>query len=168
MQRQLIVILAAASAACASATGGRTAAPAREPGQPSLSVAVTRRGTFSNMLASSGQYQGSGQIRTSGSVTVYSSGEGNRQTRVRLDVTLPFTNEMFPWAIAPGMCGNGAIAVAAVSKFGTIDVGSTGKGSVDLDLAVALSSREQYHVEIYRSGQTLSDVIACTNLKIVE
>jgi hypothetical protein len=167
MQRTSFIIAIAAVAACASGTGSR-AALEREPGQPSVSVSITRRGTFGNMLSSSAQVQGSVQIRASGSVTVYSSGPDNRQTRVRLDVTLPYTNDQFPWAIAPGNCGNGAIAIAPVSKFGAIDVGSTGKGSVDLDLAVALVSREQYHVEVYRSGQTLSDVIACTNLKIVD
>jgi hypothetical protein len=168
MQRTSFVIALSALAACASGTGGRNAALEPEPGQPSVSVAVTRRGTFNNTLSSSSQIQGGVQIRANGSVTVYSSGEGNRQTRVRLDITLPFTNEQFPWAIAPGSCGNGAIAIAPVSKFGAIDIGSAGKGSVDLDLAVGLVRREQYHVEVYRSGQTLADVIACTNLKIVD
>jgi hypothetical protein len=168
MQRTSFVLTLVAVAACASGSGGRPAALEREPGQPTVSVSITRRGTFGNMLSSSAQVQGGVQIRTSGSVTVYSSGEGNRQTRVRLEITLPFTNEQFPWAIAPGSCGNGAITIAPVSKFGAIDVGSTGGGSVDLDLAVALVKREQYHVEVYRSGQTLADVIACANLKIVD
>jgi len=168
MPRTSFLIALAAISACASGTGGRSAALKREPGQPSVSVSITRRGTFGNLLSSSAQVQGGVQVRSSGTVTVYSSGEGNRQTRVRLDISLPFTNEQFPWAIAPGSCGNGAIAVAPVSKFGTIDVGSSGQGSVNLDLAVALTEREQYHVEVYRSGQTLADVIACANLKIVE
>lgn len=167
MSRISFVFALAAVAACASGSGGRVAAE-REPGTPSLSVSVTRHGTFSTTLSSSAQVQGGVQIRANGSVTVYSSGEGNQHTRVRLEIALPFSNEQFPWAIVPGSCGNGAIAVAAVSKFGTVDVGSTGRGSVELDLAIALAPREQYHVEIYRSGQTLADVIACTNLKIIE
>lgn len=164
----LLIALAATAAACASTSGGRPAASAAEPGQPALSVSVTRRGSFTNLLASSAQITGAGQIQVAGSVTVYSTGDAHQQTRVRLDISLPFTNEQFPWAIVPGSCGNGAIAVAAVSKFGTVDVGSTGRASLELDVAVALSPREQYHVEVYRSGQTLSDVIACSNLKRVE
>lgn len=168
MLRLSLLVFLAAITGCTTASGGRRASTSREPGQPSLSVSVTRRGAFGNTLSSSGQIQGGVLIRASGSVTVYSSGEGNRQTRVRLDISLPFENEQFGWAIAPGNCGNGAIAVAPVSKFGAIDVGSTGKGSVDIDLAIALAPREQYHVEIYRAGQTLSNVIACANLTIVE
>lgn len=163
----LIVALAAASAAaCASQSGGASAA--KEPGQPGLSVSVTRRGNFTSYLKSSAQISGAAMIKVDGSVTVYSTGMDNARTRVQLNVNLPIFNEQLPWAIAPGACGNGAIAVTAVSKFGTIDVGSTGRGTAEVDVAVALAPREQYHVEIYRSGQTLADVVACTNLRRVE
>lgn len=159
----MIALAAAAAAACASGSGGASAA--KEPGQPGLSVAVTRRGNFTSFLQSSAQIGGAAMIKVDGSVTVYSTGIDNAKTRVQLSVNLPIFNEQLPWAIAPGNCGNGAIAVTAVSKFGTIDVGSTGSGSLEVDLAVALAPREQYHVEIYRQGQTLADVVACTNLR---
>jgi hypothetical protein len=161
-----MALAAASAAACASTGGG--ASTAKEPGQPDLSVSVTRRGNFRSYLQSSAQISGAASLQVDGSVTVFSTGIDLAKTRVNLNVNLPILNEQLPWAIAPGACGNGAIAVTAVSKFGTIDVGSTGRGSVEVDLAVALAPREQYHVEIYRSGQTLADVVACTNLRRVE
>lgn len=166
----LIVALAAASAvACASAarSSGASAA-ANQSAQPPVSTSQTLQGNFRAILQSSGTVGGATKIHVDGSVTVISTGGENSTTRVRLSVNLPIFNEQLPWAIAPGSCGNGAIAVAAVSKFGTIDVGSTGSGALEADLAIALTPGAQYHVEIYRAGQTLSDVVACTNLRKVE
>jgi hypothetical protein len=168
----MMAVAAAAAAACASATAGSGAravaepVPAeRAPNPPSVSTAVTLKGTFTAILQSTGSVGAANKIRADGSVTVISAGVGNAKTRVRLLINLPLENEQLPWAIAPGNCGNGAIAVTAVSKFGTIDVGSSGRGTLEIDLAVALSPGEQYHVEIYRSGQTLADVMACANLR---
>jgi hypothetical protein len=163
-----MVALAAVAAATACATGKSATKLDSEPGQPSLSVSVTRKGNFTTRLQSSAQFSGAGKITADGSVTVYSTGVGYSKTRVRLDISLPIFNEQLPWAIAPGNCGNGAIAVTAVSKFGTIDLGSSGSGSIEVDIAVTLAPREQYHVEIYRQGQSLADVVACTNLRRVD
>lgn len=165
----LIVALAAASAAaCASAARSSGASATSQPGQPPVSTSQTLQGNFRAILQSSGTVGGATKIHVDGSVTVISTGGANSTTRVRLSVNLPVFNEQLPWAIAPGNCGNGAIAVAAVSKFGTIDIGSTGSGALEADLAIALTPGAQYHVEIYRAGQTLSDVVACTNLRRVE
>jgi hypothetical protein len=163
---RIIVSLAAASAAACAATATRGLASAeREPGQPIVSTSMTFTGSFRTLLQSSGTVGTATKIHVDGTVTVISTGIGNSKTRVRLTINTPIFNEALPWAIAPGNCGNGAIAVMAVNKFGTIDVGSGGSGSIEADLAVALSPGEQYHVEIYNAGQTLSDVIACANLR---
>ncbi len=167
----LVMVLAAATAAaCATGGGGaRASADAapegRAPSLPSVSTAIALKGTFSAVLQSTGNVGPANTIRVDGSVTVVSSGVGNSKTRVRLMINFPMTNEQLPWAIAPGNCGNGAIAVAAVSTFGTIDVGSSGRGTLEVDLPLALTPGEKYHVEVYRSGQTLADVVACTNLR---
>lgn len=166
-----MLLATASAAACASATGGggtRTAAGTGAPALPAVSVSQTLRGTFTNMLQSTGGVGPANQIRVDGSVTVLSTGVGNTQTRVQLTINLPAQNESLPWAIAPGPCGNGAIAVTDVNKFGTIEVGSAGRGTLDVDLAVALAPGAQYHLEVYRSGQTLHDVMACANLRKVE
>jgi hypothetical protein len=160
-----IVAALAATAACACArpsAGTTTPAPAAGP---SVSTAITLKGSFSSVLQSSGSVGMANKIRVDGSVTVISAGIGNSKTRVRLMINFPVANEQLPWAIVPGQCGNGAIAVMAVSKFGAIDVGPSGRGTLEADLAVALTPGEPYHVEVYRSGQALSDVIACTNLR---
>ncbi len=168
----LAMALVASAAGCASAGGGAAARAAkeaeaggREPGQPSISTAVALKGTFSMVLKSSGSVGPANKVRVDGSVSVVSAGMGNSKTRVRLMANFPISNEQLPWAIAPGACGNGAIAVAAVSKFGTIDVGSSGRATLEADLAIVLTPGEQYHVEVYRSGQTLADVMACATLR---
>ena len=129
---------------------------------------MTLRGTFRPILQSTGGVGPANQIRVDGSTTVISSGVGNTLMRVQLTINVPTQNESLPWAIAPGPCGNGAIAVADVNKFGTIDVGSSGRGTLEVDLAVALTPGMQYHLEVYRSGQTLADVLACANLRKAE
>ena len=162
----LFVALAAASAVgCAGATRSSGTSAASAVGQPPVSTSFTLKGNFRSILQSSATVGGATKIHVDGSVTVTSAGTGNSATHVRLSVNLPIFNEQLPWAIAPGNCGNGAIAVAAVSKFGTIDVNSTGSGTLDADLAISLTPGEQYHVEIYRAGQTLADVVACTSLR---
>ena len=172
-QNALALALAAASVtACATGAGASRAvldpASGREPGQPTISRAISLKGSFSMILQSTGSLGPANTVRVDGSVTVMSTGAGNSKTRVRLTANFPVTNEQLPWAIAPGACGNGAVAVAAVSKFGTIDVGSTGRGELEVDLAIALSPTEKYHVEVYRSGQTLADVMACATLRKVD
>ncbi len=126
------------------------------------------KGTFKPILQSTGAVRAVEKIRVSGSVTLISSGVANSQTRVRLDISLNLSNEQLPWAIVPGACGNGAIAVAAVSKFGAIDLGSSGRGVLESDLAVSLTPGVLYHVEVYSAGQTLDAVLACAVLTRVE
>jgi hypothetical protein len=163
--RIIVAVAAAAATACAGAAARSGAGTEREPGQPTVSTSMTLTGSFRSLLQSSGSVGTATKIHVDGTVTVISTGVGNSKTRVRLTINTPIFNEQLPWAIAPGNCGNGAIAVMAVNKFGTIDVGSGGSGSIEVDLAVALTSGEQYHVEIYSAGQTLADVIACANLR---
>jgi len=166
--RTLMMAAATSAAACATTRSAAPGAADRSAAAPPVTTAVALRGSFSTVLQSTGGVGPAKTIRVDGSVTVASAGVGNSKTRVHLTASFPVQNEQLPWAIAPGACGNGAIAVAAVSKFGTIDVGATGRGSIDIDLAIVLTPGEQYHVEIYRSGQTLSDVMACATLRRVE
>ena len=166
--RRLLLALTAASAASCGTARTTVANPndlGPVPGAPAISRAFALRGIFTTTLQFSGAATQATEFRVDGSVTIVSSGGDNSTTRVRLSATFPLTNEQLPWAIAPGACGNGAIAVAAVNKFGTIDVGASGHGSVDQDLAIALTPGATYHVEVYRSGQTLATVIACTTLR---
>ncbi len=162
-----MAVLAVSVAACASAKGP-AAALEREPGQPSVSRSMVLKGTFHSILENTGAVRAVDKIRVDGSVTVISTGVSNSSTRVKIEISMPRTNEQLPWAIAPGACGNGAIAITAVSKFGTIDLGSSGRGSVESDFSVSLTPGASYHVEIYAQGQQLADVIACANLKRVE
>ncbi|MDQ8155021.1 MAG: hypothetical protein P3B98_10200 [Gemmatimonadota bacterium] len=155
------VVVAVAGACASSGAAGSAAAPSG----PTVSTAITLKGSFSSVLQSTASLGMANKIRVDGSVTLVSAGAGNAKTRVRLMINFPVSNEQLPWAIVPGNCGNGAIAVMAVSKFGAIDVGPSGRGTLEADLAIALTPGEPYHVEVYRSGQALSDVIACTNLR---
>ena len=140
------------------------APPLPEPGQPSVSRSQVLKGTFKAILQSTGAVKAVDRIRVDGSATVISTGVGNSQTRVRIDISLNVTNEQLPWAIVPGNCGNGAIAVMAVNKFGAIDVSSSGHGVLEADLSIALTPGVSYHVEVYSEGQTLANVLACANL----
>jgi hypothetical protein len=125
------------------------------------------RGTLSPVQTRSG-YASAPSVRTktSGRVELESVGDAQGRTFARLTVTGPTAAATdFRWAILPGRCGGTALPLVGYDVFPAIEVGSNGRGELNQEIPVAMPSGGALHVNIYSSGQQLSEVIACANLR---
>ena len=53
-----------------------------------------------------------------------------------------------------------------MERFPALDVGNNGRGQLDTEMALELPTSGAYHLNIYwETGQQLSDVMTCANLK---
>lgn len=97
---------------------------------------------------------------------VFLSPAGSERTRVRLAVsTTGHDGSALQWAIVPGRCGSDMMPIAPVERFPIIDIGANGRGELDMELAITMPARGQYHVSVFRGrGSQLSNVITCGNL----
>lgn len=130
--------------------------------------AIQYDGSFRPIQQYSGALGMSTQQRIFGNVRILFRESTGRAT---IDLTLSTNvqqSEVLIWAIVPGRCGNGAIPVLPAAQFPPLEIGSTGRGEVrNISLPVAMPSGA-YHVNVYRGGETLSNVIACSNLSARE
>ena len=148
----------------AIALGGCASGGPRATDEIIASGAVQYDGQFRPIQQSDGRLGMSTQQRIYGNVRVLfreATGRSNIDLTITTNVQQP---ELLSWAIVPGRCGNGAIPVLPAAQFPAIEVGSTGRGDVRVqDMPVSLP-QGAYHVNVYRGGDTLSNVIACSNL----
>jgi hypothetical protein len=91
--------------------------------------------------------------------------ESSGKSSIRLSLTTNANaSEVLSWAIVPGRCGNGAIPVLPAAQFPPLELSNNGSGEVNAaEMQVALPP-SAYHVNVYRGGETLANVIACANL----
>jgi len=91
-----------------------------------------------------------------------------RESSGRTDVSLTLntnsnTSDLLAWAVVPGRCGNGAVPLLPASQFPALELANNGRGDVSGELPIAMP-QGAYHVNVYRGGDNLSNVIACANL----
>jgi len=106
-----------------------------------------------------------GQSKAFGNVTLTS--RGSERTVVTISLSTPLQNSTsLNWALLPGRCGSGAMPLVGVERFPVIDVGTNGRGQLNGEMSLALPTSGTYHVNVYwGSGQQLSDVMTCANLR---
>jgi hypothetical protein len=89
-------------------------------------------------------------------------------SRVVITVSVPQEPgfDVLGWGVNPGRCGSGNPQVLAPSAFTPIQVGGSGRGSVDAQIPFVIQEGTAYSVSVYRgSGTQLSDVITCGELR---
>jgi hypothetical protein len=92
---------------------------------------------------------------------------GTDRTRARLTLSAPVQSATeLRWAIIPGRCGSNSLPVLGFDSFPVLEIGSTGRGQLDVEIPFALPNQGTYHVNVYWRGQQLSDVMTCGNLKL--
>lgn len=101
-----------------------------------------------------------------GSVTLTAADGSPTRSHVKLSVTAPVQSQSLRWAILPGPCGANTLPLIGFEAFPVIEVGATGRGSLDADLPIALPSQGEYHVNVYFQGQQISDVMTCGALRL--
>lgn len=105
------------------------------------------------------------QNKATGSVFISQAG----QDRVRIRVTVSTSyhdGSSLQWAIIPGRCGSDMLPIAPVEQFPAIEVSSNGRGEMDRVLPLTIPDRGQLHVNVYRGGTRLENVLTCGNLSL--
>jgi len=159
---------ALALAACATQKPVTDTAPA-----PTASVStsgtstgpVRWTGSLQPMQQQSGGLGPTGQNKAFGNVSL--SSKGNARTAISITVSTPLSSAAsLNWAVLPGRCGSGALPLVGIERFPLIEVGNNGRGQLEGEMALELPTSGSYHVNIYwGSGQQISDVMTCANLR---
>lgn len=139
-------------------------------GVPTASVStstgpVTWTGSLQPIQQASGSLGPTGQNKAFGTVTL--SSKGTTRTAISITVSTPLTNAAsLNWAVLSGRCGSGSLPLVGIERFPLIEVGNNGRGQLETDMALELPQSGSYHVNIYwGTGQQLSDVMTCANLR---
>lgn len=69
------------------------------------------------------------------------------------------------WAILPGRCGAGSLPLLSFEQFPALDISSSGRGQVEIDLPLELPQSGAYHVNVYMGGNQLNHVLTCATLR---
>ena len=115
----------------------------------------------------SGTLAVTGQNRAFGSVKVTNPNAGGLQRmHVALMVAVPTeSSSSLRWAMLPERCGSGDLPLLGFEQFPLIDLSTNGRGQIEVDLPLVLAPNSAYHVNVYKGGQQLDNVITCANLK---
>ena len=162
----LLLAAACASPPPSTSTPEPVVTPRVMDSVPVLTRPITWRGTLSPVQTRSG-YASSPTVRTktTGRVELESAGDNHSRTYARVTVTSPVTTSTYyRWAVLPGRCGGTGLPLVGYDAFPSIEVGSNGRGELSMESPVTMPSAGPLHVNIYSSGQQLSEVIACGNL----
>lgn len=169
MHRKYILAPAviAALTACASTTpvtGSGDGVPA--PGSVQGATAGSRwTGSLQPTQQSSGSVGPRGQSKAFGTVRLSSKGVDRTVVDLSLSTSLQNSTSL-NWALLPGRCGTGSLPVVGIERFPVIEVGTNGRGQLSSEMALALPESGTYHLNVYwGSGQQLSDVMTCANLR---
>lgn len=121
------------------------------------------QGTLQATQQRTGMAAPTSQNKTTGSVSL--TEVGPERTRVRMIVSTPVSSvSALQWAILPGRCGSGTLPIAVVSSFPAIEISNNGRGELDMEIPLALPTSGTFHVNVYRGGTQLNNVITCANL----
>lgn len=91
--------------------------------------------------------------------------EASGKASVRFTLTTNSnTSEILSWAIVPGRCGNGAVPILPAAQFPPLEISNNGAGEINIQELPVVLPAGAYHINVYRGGETLGNVIACANL----
>lgn len=161
MRLTVILSLAVALPLAACASGKQPTVSSNEPATPMWT------GSLQPTQQRTGAMAVTGQTRAFGSVKISPSASGNmNRLHVSLTVSLPVSAAMsVGWAVLPDRCGSGNLPVMGFEQFPQIEISTNGRGSLETDLPLTLTTGGSYHVNVYSGGQQLDNVVTCANLK---
>lgn len=159
MKRASILLLAAiAGGACSRATQNA------EPGEIEATGAVQYVGTFRNTQQADGGLRMSSVFQANGSVQVlYREATGRSLVNLVLS-TSGGSSEVLAWAILPGRCGSGSAPLAPSAQFPPLEFGNNSRVELTNVSIPIVMPPGTYHLNVYRGGENLANVVVCTNL----
>jgi hypothetical protein len=69
------------------------------------------------------------------------------------------------WAVLPGRCGAGSLPLLSFEQFPPLDVTSSGRGQLEIDVPIVLPESGSYHVNVYHGGTQITNVLTCATLR---
>ena len=158
--RLFLLCAAGILSACATSSAPRDDdAPVRAP-------ASGWTGSFQATQERSGVLAPTKLQQAAGTVRLQQSARDPRKTAVSLVVSASLKEPTsLRWALHPGRCGAASLPLLGYDQFAPLEVSSSGRGQLDVDLPLELPQTGSYHVNVYFGGTDLDDVLTCANLR---
>jgi hypothetical protein len=162
--------LVVALSACASAPAVDPPPRADDAATTAIAAAITTRwtGDFQPTQSRTGEMAPTERQRAYGTIELIVPRDRPDRTHVRLTVSTRATLAIstLRWGIYPGTCGSGAPPVVPAEAFPSIELGNSGRGSIDQEIAFEMPKEGRYHVNVLQgTGTQLSNVLTCANLR---
>jgi hypothetical protein len=138
--------------------------------QDSVKVMQARvyEGPFRPIQQTSGGVGMRGSQRVFGQIKI-ATRESSDRAKVTLMINTSLNqSEILNWSVNPGRCGSGSVPFMPIAQFQGIEMSTNGRGELDIpemQLTIPPNS-SSVHVNAYRGGTGLENVIACANLKL--
>ena len=154
--------------ACSSTPSGGVGAsiPARSRAYNGQSLRWT--GSFQQIQQQSGNLgpRSTNKVYGNVSLTRASDTPNNVHVRMELSTTVKDSRQLH-WAVSDGHCGSSTLPLLAIEQFPQINISSNGRGQVEADVPLALTTTGSYHVDVYwTNGQDQGDVMTCANVRL--
>src|SRR5688572_28664762 len=167
MHRSTIALALSALVASLSTTAVAQSAPPAQPADgaaaPAAAVPVKWQGMLRATQQRTEMAYPTGQNKTTGTIRLTETAPERMRVQLSLSTTLN-NAESLQWAVVPGRCGSNMMPIVALSRFPVIEVGPNGRADVNLEIALAMPATGNFHVNVYRGGQSLQSVLSCGNL----
>jgi hypothetical protein len=154
-----------------SAAGLLASGCASSPSTPrETAAAVPSRGgwtgTFQATQERTGVLAPTRLQQASGTVRLRASDRDPQRTSVSLVVsTAVRETTSLRWAVLPGRCGAGSLPLLGFDQFAPLDITSSGRGQLEVEIPLALPESGTYHVNVYHRGTQLENVVTCATLR---
>jgi hypothetical protein len=158
--RFLLLFAAGIVSACAASSAAREDDATVRPATSGWSGSFQPTQERSGVLAPTKLQQAAGTVR------LRQSARDPRRTAVSLVVSASLSEPTaLRWAVLNGRCGVPSLPLLGYDQFAPLEVTSSGRGQLDVDLPLELPQTGSYHVNVYVGGTDLDDVLTCANLK---
>lgn len=123
-------------------------------------------GTFQATQERTGALAPTRLQQASGTVRLRGSARDPQRTSVALVVqTAVQEATSLRWAVLPGRCGAGSLPLLGFDQFPPLDITSSGRGQLDVEIPLPLPTSGVYHVNVYYGGTQLDHVLTCATLR---
>ena len=154
--------------ACSSSPSGGVAASAPAPSRVDNGQSLHWAGSFQQVQQQSGNLGPRSTNKVYGKVSLTRASETptSIHARVELSTTVKDSRQLH-WAVSDGQCGSSTLPLLAIEQFPQINISSNGRGQLDADIPLALTTTGSYHVDVYwTNGQDQGDVMTCANVRL--
>ena len=154
--------------ACSSATSGGVAASSPAPRRDDNAQLLRWTGPFQPIQQQTGTLGPRSTNKAYGNVAFTRSAENSNGVHVRMELSTPVTDSrQLRWAVFDGRCGSGTLPLLAIEQFPQINISNNGRGQLDADVPLTLTTTGSYHVEVYwTTGGDQGDVMTCANVRL--